>query len=175
MDNYVTETPSEGSQDTQNDVKYLDKYTFFGCHLTGQEYQFQLDHHEICSEDYCLLNPNVSTFMKRSQSLPCNLHSFCGNDFPFLPPWLNGDSCLQKAFSHGWFSDPTFTQQYEAYTICPVCHEEAHDYQHLFGDLDLKEDAKLYWCIPDSITTDTVPETTCDQVVPFNGSLIQRK
>ena len=146
----------------------MDKYTFFGCAITGHQYQYELDHYfDVCCRNSGCVQSSLFT---RSQSEPDLRKAFFpGQDTVYPPRWLSLGFCkIKKSFSHYKFSDPNFEEKYpsvyrhiQEFDMCVLCHQD-HPGQHSmvewedYWELNKNKNVPQ---VPDSITTDTIPET----------------
>ena len=167
MDLHVSETSSESSDHIPN----LDLYNFYGCHISGGHYQEDLDYHvDVCLKDDLSIPQPPSALYKRAQSMPADLNKFCGSEYPTTPSWIS-NQCMRKSFSHYCFHDPKFEPYFEPYQIiCSICQCKDHEFQHSFDELEHYNNRKAN--IPDSISTNTIPETVFSTVLKIIHTLV---
>ena len=119
----------------------FDKYNFFGCHLSGRDYQWERDHLDLCVPQQISHYNNSSAFLKRAQSEPnLNRLFYPGPTNSYPPPWLGRISEITlRSFSHvGILCDDEDEELIQfSLPLCPICSVslDDHPFQHFEWDM----------------------------------------
>jgi len=151
----------------------LDTYVFHGCHMSGSDYKWELDHYDMCITPR-LITPTIpASLLTRSQSEPdlnAPFHQGLGSTAPHKAVDV---ACLTRSFS---FTELQIDETGELAQCsiaascvpslvvddlhnlsCPICYtpDEVHHFQHNLSDYEAHEAFIKSLGLPDSISSES--------------------